>query len=577
MSESARKPKLFWPLSSAGVLDSLFLALLIVLSVWHYASRLAFYSDDWGFLGLMATAEHQSLWDLVHRQWTLIASLRMRPTQIVYQAVLFRLFEVQPLGYQAANAMVMIAMAVLLYWALRELGLPRTVCIAIPAVFALMPNYSTDRFWFSAFGYTLSMAFAFLSLYADLRGVRSGSRTLLLWKALTLVALLIAGLGHEVALPLFLLNVGLVWVRAGKIWAGGLRARLGNAGAAAYLGSNIVLVAAIVGYKLATTGPTGATGNYILYVARLLIGAVATNYGTYGIGMPQAVWWGIRSSSTAILATAVVVGILVFGYVAALVAVDGDRLVRRGLWLRTLVAGLLVFVAGYAVFLGAARIGFSSTGIYNRVNIAAALGVAITLVAIIGWLGTRLKVASVRRWWFSGAVAFWCMGSLLVVNGLAVSWAEAWQREQAILANIQSRVPTLPSHSTIILDGVCPYVGPAIVFDSSWDLAGALQTRYRDQTLRADVNSSRLVVRRDGIFTTVHGGPGTAAFHSYGPRLFLFQAPTGILVPLPDAESAGRYLDKSMGDRCRGGPGRGVTIFPIDRLYQRLEVRFFRL
>ena len=53
---------------------------------------------------------------------------------------------------------MLIVMALLLSLTLRELGLPRSLVLATPLVFALLPNYSTDRFWFAAFGYILSIA-----------------------------------------------------------------------------------------------------------------------------------------------------------------------------------------------------------------------------------------------------------------------------------------------------------------------------------------------------------------------------------------------------------------------------------
>ena len=42
--------------------------------------------------------------------------------------------------------------------------------------------------------------------------------------------------------------------------------------------------------------------------------------------------------------------------------------------------------------------------------------------------------------------------------------------EQRVLASTQQRFPAMPPNSTLLLDGVCPYAGPAVVFEANWDL-----------------------------------------------------------------------------------------------------------
>jgi hypothetical protein len=77
-----------------------------------------------------------------------------------------------------------------------------------------------------AFGYTLTMAFHLLSLYADLRAARSRSQSLLGWKLVALLGLLAASLCYEVVIPLLLLNVVLTWWHARLLHDAGFSGRL---------------------------------------------------------------------------------------------------------------------------------------------------------------------------------------------------------------------------------------------------------------------------------------------------------------------------------------------------------------
>jgi hypothetical protein len=60
----------------------------------------------------------------------------------------FTLFGLEPLGYHIANALMITILTGFLYGVLRELGLSRSIAIAVAAAYSLIPNYSTDRFWF---------------------------------------------------------------------------------------------------------------------------------------------------------------------------------------------------------------------------------------------------------------------------------------------------------------------------------------------------------------------------------------------------------------------------------------------
>jgi len=549
-----------------GLLDSLFLAAVAWLSLSLYVTRLGFHSDDWAFLGTLTNSADQSLGGLISTEWQSLDLFHLRPTQVIYQALLYLQFGADPLGYHLVNGAMLVAVTLLFYWVLRELLWSRLLAVCIPLVFVLLPSFSTDRFWFASFGYVLTLAAYFLSLYSDLRAIRAGSRhALIVWKAVALLMVAVAGLGYEVVIPLLVLNMPVVWAYARRGDRGGLRARLGKWGARAYVGSHYLVLGAVVIYKsLVATGP-GPDMDYLFHLARLLVGSLLNTYGTYLVALPHTAVWAVLHASAGTLSAGAFVGVGVFVYLLWLVRSGKEPVPGRREWLAVGVAGVAVFAAGYAIALISGRIGFSSTGILNRSAIVASIGVATTIVAVLGLVFSIPSRERIRHWGLAGALAFICAIGFITINVLADDWADAWIKEQATLARIETTLPSISSDSTLILHGVCPYVGPAIVFESSWDLAGALQVRYRDATLAGDITSSRLAITPDGLQTTIYGGK--LRVYPYGPKLLLFDDRNGAVVPLLDDESAREVLRRHPIPTCNGEPGRGEVLLPMERLY----------
>jgi hypothetical protein len=569
MSETAIRLVIEHPNALASVL----LVLVVLLSTLPYLSRLGFYSDDWAFLALMKNSSHHSVADLIRAEFTFNANLQMRPLQVAYQATLFSLFGLNPFGYHVVNALVLGVTALLFYAVSREFQVPAPIAVSGAALFALMPNYSTDRFWFAAFGYTLTLAFYFLSLYGDLRAVRSrSSASLMGWKLLALAALAMAALGYEVVIPLLAANMVVIWLRAKATEPRGLVARLGVTGAVLYVAIHYVVLVSAIAFK-ATTAFAGGTGLGRFYLVRLLVGPLMVNLGTYGIGLPLTFVWALRNSSTAALLVSVVIGVAVFACVMSLTKADVG-LFKRMSWRRLAFAGIGVYVLGYAVFVTTVRYGISSSGINNRINIGGAAGVALTVVAVLGWVASRLRSPRRASQLFASTMGTLCIVASLTVSALAASWATAWQREQRILDVVRVAIPTMSSGTNVILSGTCPYVGPAIVFESPWDLRGALQLLYRDPSLNADVVTPRMTVTEHGLRTSMYGLD--THLYPFSSQILLVDARRGRVLPLRTADEAKDYLSGTAVSCQPGMPGRGVIIFPIDRLYVDLEARGFR-
>jgi hypothetical protein len=200
-------------------------------------------------------------------------------------------------------------------------------------------------------------------------------------------------------------------------------------------------------------------------------------------------------------------------------------------------------VLGYAIFVTNQRVLFRSAGIDNRVNAAAALGVAAVLVAGLGWISTTLPDAR-RVAFFSAAVGTTVAIGVLIVDGLGGFWTRAANEQHTIVNTLRASHPSLPSSSTIVLDGACPETGPAVVFADQWDFRAELQLAYRDPTLVADTATEALQAEPNRLaLTMTFLGTRSTRTYRYGPRLFVYDFPRHGLTPIRNRADARRYLD----------------------------------
>ncbi len=169
-----------------------------------------------------------------------------------------------------------------------------------------------------------------------------------------------------------------------------------------------------------------------------------------------------------------------------------------------------------------------------------------------------------RRRGFCILIALLCTSGFIINNTLASFWVDSYRQQQAIIADIRHRFPTLPSESTLILDGICPYAGPAVVFESSWDLAGALMIFYRDRRLHADIVTPNMKIEEDGLASIMYGG-ANYTHHPYSNKLFVYHIGRKTTHYLTDVQTARRYFqafNPDFDNDCPPGrEGLGVQIF----------------
>ena len=546
--------------------DCLFLSLIILLSFVLYIKDLGFYSDDWMFLGLLSNSSDQSIFGLFR---AVVPYTRLRPIESLYVAGPYWLFGANPLAFHLINSAVFTITILLFYLSLREVFRARAFAVAIPLVYALLPHYSSDRFWFIAFVIPLSIGFYFLSLYSDLRACRAPQGGFWKWKICGTIAMVCSALSYEVVLPLFLINPLVVWFRARQI------PDIHNKKAAIKvfqisLVANLLVIVLAIAYKLLTArGDSdlfvhrmGITEPYPQHLVRLVVGALGVNYGSYGVAFPVKVWRVLRDyPKPSVIALAIVVGLLVFFYIYRRVGSANIGFTTEKAYFRMLGVGLTVFALGYAIFLTNSQVGFTATGIKNRSAIAAAIGVAISFVAVIGWVSWLLPSFRASRTLFAFLISSLCVGGFLINNTIAGFWTDAYRQQREIISAVRDEFPVMEPDTTLILDGACPYSGPGIIFECYWDVGGMLKTYYRDVSLKGDMVRKNLKVEEDGLYTSIYG---ERKLYPYSESLVVFDVGQRKTYRLPDAESARRYFGALTSDKNKcppGDEGYGAPIF----------------
>jgi hypothetical protein len=539
------------PASNAGphrgaAFDLMFLAAAIAVSTIPYVRGLGFYHDDYHFLGLLATADDRTFGGLLEALRDGVPKQNLRPAQQVLFTGLYDLFGTDPRPWHVLSAVLLVGMGATFYLLLRELLLPRPLAVAVSLLYAVLPHYATARFWPATFAELLSMVLLFVSLYAVLRAVRAQKLGLPAWLLLAVVALTISVLAYEVAMPLFLLAPALVVYRRSRIGPSLRRCAvvctpyaLTLLAVFAWKAAEAREIGKVTGYEL------GYPDGFAYHLAYLGQGILRVNVGSYGLGLPYVVGWIIGNRLTwAALVVALLVGGGAYAYLARLQRECPGSLPDRSSSVRLLWMGIVVVLLGYAVFLTNSEILFRSAGADNRVAIAAAVGVALAAIGGVSWLSARFggRRADVV---FRGVVATLVAIGVLTVNTLAAYWAEASTRQRAILADIRRELPQTPADITVILDGTCPEIGPAVVFVSTSDLTGALKTSYREPSVEGGVVRDELFFGRAQarITNTFLGSVSSVLVYPYEPDLYVYNGSSRRLYPLRSADEAARYRD----------------------------------
>jgi hypothetical protein len=537
-----------WP--SPQLIDLLCLAGITVASALPYLPRLGFYSDDWGYLASFNFAlRHDSLFS------SALSIFAGRPVQGLYLALLFQCFGLTPLGYHIVGTVVLAVSVCLFYFLLLRLRLGRPQSLAATLLFLMLPQLSTVRVWYSAYQITLSLALMLASMHAQLSFSRTGKA---IWVALAIGTAILCVGAYEIFAPLL---AGFAAVLVIFWWRSSPRDSRARWWAVLSCAAAATLILAAIAYKVLLSGRAGPVADPNRYLAGLRQ-LVRPDYdwrvdsGLNVFAMAQAYFWapvkgwGIGAislltgrSGFEVTLLAVVIAAVTFWRLAT---TGNDNSPKP---MRLLLLGIAAFLLGHAVFLIVPYIAFTSTGIDNRTQVAAALGPALIFTAI-------LSVVSIRPRAFAAVVALITAAAFARLSMIENYWAQTPALQQRILSAARTDLRGLPAESTVILDGVCPYHGPAIVFES-WDAGGAL-TLALGRPVYANLVSPRMSLTQNGLSTSIYKMPD---FYPYGEWLYVYQPYQHRLVRLDSAASAKAYFTTRKATLCPVGyVARGVAV-----------------
>jgi len=545
-------------LSRPQARDCLFLALVVIISISFYISGLGFYGDDWALLASMKLSPDQSLAGMF-AELTHYHDNEIRPIQFLQIAVLYKIFGLNPLGYHLANGLFLLTGLVLLYFVMRKLRQPRVLALSVCTVYALLPNYSTDRFWISSSVANVSMCLFFLGILAHLRALDRRKYGYWGWETFAILCVIGSGFAYEVFLPLFLLAAAILFIS--ELHADTRRsASVRTIGKAALRQAPILISVAVIGLIKALWAPRVPADleviSYLFWTGRAILKAVLVSYGYHLLLMPATVRYAlIHYANPALVATAALTGVLVFVRFYTLPDKPASSAARsRARMFAYVGCGIALFVAGYSLF----PLDPAENGANNRTAIAGTLGVAVSVVGLLGLL-TSFAPEVWRRALFSATIALICVGGVLIIDAVAKFWIASYRLQAKILSEIHEHIKFIPDGSTLILDGVCPYYGPAPVFRSPWDLSGALSLLYGHADIGANIVTRSATITEKGLAATEER-PMTYPFG----QLYVYHYGRKKTYVLPDFAAAQSYFNDTSTDRASRCPadvyGNGVDV-----------------
>lgn len=542
------------------LLDAATLILVVALSALPYVGGLGFYSDDWSLLASFEAAARSG--------HSVIASTLpdygVRPVQGIYLALLYEAFGLHPLGYHLVNTAVIAACIVLLYLLLLRLRFARGEAFAAALVLALLPQLSTVRVWFAAFQIPLSLLFALVAMHALL----ATDRPRAIGSAVAAVVATCLSIGaYEIFAPLIAgLAVADLVIALRSDRRSAERPHRRTLAPLAVLAT----VAFCTALKLLTDRSSEIAGAADLYqMLRVFLTPWYDWRVGYGLNVFAALqvhfWFPLRDWTVALVQ-------LASGKAGLLVSVLSLCAAGASWWRmrlsdkdeqtpapwRLLVIGVAVFVLGHATFLVSGSIMFAPTGIGNRVLVAGGIGVAMIAAAV-----ARLAVSpfqeKLRPPLFASLVALVCAAAFVRLSSIERYWAEAPRIDSRVMDAARLDLARVPAGSTVILDGVCAYHGPAIIFENQWDVAAALSMTL-GRTLSGDAVSSRMTMTEGGFDTSIYD---YQSHYPFGPKLFIYDPRRHLVVAMTGAPAARRYFSNPDRKRLRcpvGYVGQGVLV-----------------
>jgi hypothetical protein len=524
--------------------NRLFLTVVVVCSAAPYLTSLGFYSDDWGNLEIFKFCQGRGLAELFS-----CIDEPYRPLQFLQLAILYRSFGTSPLGYHVFNFSLFAGLIWLLHLTLDELQFSSIVALTVPLMYSLLPHFSTDRFWIAASQANLCIFLYLAGFYSAVRATSVDESRRLSWGLASILGLVLSALSYEVAIPLFVLIPIALWPRLKRY-----RALLPSV-----LFSIAFVALGAMGYKIVLQTRHEFEGRFLKHplavVSHFTRQLLDFNFGYYGLGLPHPAWRAfMHQPDRRILILGLGLGVLTFWYVFRAVDLNSTNWPFRKFWAGLFFAGQLAFVLGYSPFVADVTSDITTPGVANRITIAAALGTAVSLVALVGWTSGVVLLPKVRSGLFSGVISILCVSGFFIINTLGLYWKEAYREQRRIITAVTAAFPALTPQKTLIIDGVCAYLGPGIVFEGADDTSAMLRVTYGDRTIRGNILTPSMDIRPEGLHASLYT---EESLYPYGPGLVVYDIETNVRTRLVDIQTARDYFEARQ--------GQGQSVCPLGR------------
>jgi hypothetical protein len=344
--------------------------------------------------------------------------------------------------FLAAAALFATSTAWALYAVMRTLGVAAREALVPAALLLVFPWADSTRMWNTASFDTLAVTLYLLGLLAALHALRRGSRVLTVVSAALYLA---ACWTYEV------LAVGVLASVAVYLLVAPRRAVL----------RRFALDAALTAVALGLV-------------------ASGTTRTPLGAGDQLAHAGTLASQSFGLLARALVPVGDVPGIVGALALAAGAAVAARRGMLPPIALGVLCVVAGYVMFVPAARYYEPlAPGTLNRMNVFAAVGFVILVCALVRAVSWGRVMAAVL-------VAVIAVGWVVRVRDDQAGWQRSAEVQANVLGVVRETVPHPPRGATIYTFNSPSFVAPNVpAFSLPFDLRAAVRLDYDDDSLAA--------------------------------------------------------------------------------------------
>ncbi len=453
---------------------ALFLAALAFAAYAFKIRGLGFYDDDWAWLAILAKSPDQGWFALISHFAKDHDGVWARPLNFPAFAALYKLFGAWALGWHLFLAALTAWGGVALWRWLEDEGLGRPTAVLAAGLFVLWPNHDATRHWVALYSAPAALALTFEALRLRKRSPNLSAH-----------ALLIGGLMYEGSALLAAVPVVTDAWRARKL--GFWRAWL--AGVAANVGPLTGLFCLVLWQRVLSPRlfsperhPMSLSPAHFFQVFWTGLECSLLNR-LWHLLYKHALWakslfsvwnWIAWAAASAVLA-----------------ACARSTLTEESPSDDAPLFAAALFFFGYAPYVFDATYVPAIFSATNRVNFTGSAGAAL----FAAWGMRRLFAARSAAPRSAGLVLCAVLPAVCLLSTWTsnAQWAAAAKRQLEILGGLNRRLDHAPpGEKTILLFGLDTFIGSAPVFNSTYDLEGALYLSRREPGLKALVAEGRV-------------------------------------------------------------------------------------